>query len=92
MKTLFIKKGMPVATAVLAIVGAFATTSMQSSSSAFELKTGFSLDIVSKECDIAVICSTTPSPMVCRLSYPNGDQAFNRNALGNCTSVLYRPQ
>ncbi|KQB39844.1 MULTISPECIES: DUF6520 family protein [Flavobacterium] len=91
MKTLFFKKGMPIATAVLAIAGAFATTSMQSSSSAFQLKTGFVLE-PSGECNIAVACSDIPSSQVCRLSYPIGDQAFQKTPItGNCNTVLYRP-
>jgi hypothetical protein len=92
MKTLFLKNGMPIATAILAIGGAFATTSMQNSSSIPTLKTGYTIDPANGECNIAVICTDAPQGEVCRLTYPNGDQAFQKNpVLGNCTKILYRP-
>jgi len=93
MKTLFLKNVMPAATVVLAIAGAFATTSMQSSSSsdAFQLKVGYILE-ADGTCDVAVACTTIPSPQVCRLWYPSGPQAFERDPVtGNCIRVLYRP-
>ena len=90
MKTLFLKNVMPAATAVLAIAGAFATTSMQSASSAYQLKIGYALGDGS--CDIAVMCSTIPSSQICRYSYPIGDPAFEIvPATGTCLKVLYRP-
>ena len=90
MKTLFLKDGMPVATAVLAIAGAFATTSMQSSSNSFAPKTGYVLDAYG-ECSIAVACSDVPSQFICKLGF-NGPIAFGRVELtGACTETLYRP-
>ena len=91
MKTLFLKNGMPIATAVLAIVGVFVTTSMQSSSSTFVLKTGYILD-VKGDCDVPVTCSTVPKPQVCRISYPNGVIAYEKTVLGNCINPLFRPE
>jgi len=91
MKTLFLKNVMPAAAAVLAIAGAFATTSMQSASSAYQLKIGYVLEADST-CDIPVACTTIPSSQVCRWSYPLGDVAFEKNPVtGNCVKVLYRP-
>jgi len=73
MKTLFLKNVMPVVTAVLAIAGAFATTSMQSVSSAYQLKIGYVLE-ADGTCDIPVACSTIASSQICRYSYPDGPQ------------------
>jgi len=88
MKTLFLKNVMPAATAVLAIAGAFATTSMQSASSAYQLKIGYVLE-TDGSCDIPVSCSTIPN-VVCRVSYPLGDQAYARSGM-TCPYVLYKP-
>ena len=80
---------MPVATAVLAIAGAFATTSMQSSSSssAYQLKTGYVLQ-ADGQCNITASCSTIPGP-ICRSSYPIGDAAYEKPFF-SCTKILYR--
>jgi len=83
---------MPVATAVLAIAGAFATTSMQSASSAFAPKIGYLLQADGSCSDIAVMCSDIPT-QTCRFVYPNGPLVFNKDpATGNCTTLLGRPQ
>lgn len=90
MKTLFLKNAIPVIIAVLAIAGAFATTSMQNSPpNVFALKTGFVLEPTG-ECNIPVICGDFPG-QICKFSYPNGDFAFQKNIAGNCNIVLYRP-
>jgi len=90
MKTLFFKKAMPAATAVLAIAGAFATTSMQSASSAYQLTVGYVLE-ADGTCGIPVACSTIPN-VICRASYPAGPQAFGRDPItGNCIKILYKP-
>ena len=89
MKTLFLKNGMPIATAVLAISGAFATTSMQSSSSSgvFVPTVGY----VIPECEIAVLCCDVPSSQICRLSYPNGLIAAGKDPImGQCVRTLWR--
>jgi len=93
MKTLFLKNVMPVATAVLAIAGAFATTSMQSSSSSdvFQPIIGYVLE-EDGGCDIPVACSTIPNPQVCKVWYPFGAVAFEKNPVtGKCVKVLFRP-
>jgi hypothetical protein len=93
MKTLFLKNRMPVATAILAIAGAFATTSMQNSSSIPTLKTGYTLDPATGACQIAASCTDSPSDVVCRISYPIGDQAYQLGpVVGTCSRVLYRPK
>jgi len=78
MKTLFFKNGMQIITAVLAIAGAFATTSMQSSASAFALKIGY-VEESDGTCGIAVTCSDIPSAYVCKLSYPAGPTAYGKS-------------
>lgn len=91
MKTLFFKNGMPVLTAVLAIAGAFATTSMQSSSNTFGPKFGYILQANGDCSNITVMCSDVPKPQVCKFSYPNGEIAFELLPAGNCPNVLWRP-
>jgi len=88
MKTLFLKNGMPIATAVLAIAGAFATTSMQSSSNTFGLKTGYVLEY-NGECNIAITCSNIPSSYICRYGF-GGPMACDKNYYGNCVYALWR--
>lgn len=89
MKTLFLKKGMPITTAILAIVGAFTTTSMQNSSSVFVPKVGYTLNVFG-DCDIATMCNDTPSDEICRLTYPNGAPAYYKNPQGRCINTLWR--
>ena len=98
MKTLFLKNGMPITTAVLAIAGAFATTSMQSTSKNLELKIGYTQNPQSMctedapECNpIAVTCSDVPKAQVCRISYPAGQFAFEKTPFNCCFTTLWRP-
>ncbi|KQB39843.1 MULTISPECIES: DUF6520 family protein [Flavobacterium] len=88
MKTLFLKKAIPVATAVLAMAGAFASNSMQSKSSNFIIKTGYVLE-PNGECNIATVCSDYPSSYICRYGF-GGPIAFEKNFLGNCMYTLWR--
>lgn len=88
MKAIFFKNGMPVATAVLAIAGAFATTSMQNASNAFTIKAGYTLDAYG-ECNIAVACDDFPSPYICRLGF-GGPIAYGKTSWGSCTYSLWR--
>jgi hypothetical protein len=87
MKTLFLKNGMPVAAAVLAIAGAFATTSMQSSKN-FGARVGYTLDAFDN-CDIAVACSDVPSQILCRYA-PTGQVAFGKTPQGACILTLWK--
>jgi len=89
MKILFFKNGMPIATAVLAIVGAFATTSMQSTSKNFANVIGYNLDSEGY-CDISVECSNAVSLTMCRIVYPNGPLAFGKSLHGNCHNILWK--
>lgn len=86
MKTVFLKKMMPIATIALGIVGAFATTSMQSAPNSATPQYGYTLD-AQKKCNIEVQCSDVPNP-VCRL---NGAQAFAKDPNGNCNQITYQP-
>lgn len=87
MKTNFFKNMVPVAVIALGISGAFFTTSMQSASNAAAPRLGYVLD-ENDDCDISVNCNTTPNP-ICQSS--SGEQAFGKNAQGNCDVVLYKP-
>lgn len=89
MKMLFLKKGMPIATAVLAVIGAFATTSMQSAFKNFATTAGYNLSSEG-ECDISVECIDVVSNTVCRVVYPNGPMAFGKNRQGNCHNILWK--
>lgn len=86
MKTNFFKNMVPVAVIALGISGAFLTTSMQSASNAAAPRLGYVLD-EDDDCDIAVNCNTNPNP-ICQSS--TGEQAFGKNAQGNCDVVLYK--
>ena len=89
MKTLFFKNKMPIVTAVLAIAGAFATASMQSSSKNFANAVGYSLSSEG-DCDISVECTDVVSNAMCRVVYPNGPRAFGKNRLGSCHNILWK--
>ncbi|WP_055096674.1 DUF6520 family protein [Flavobacterium aquidurense] len=89
MKMLFFKNGMPIATAVLAIALAFATSSMQSASKNYVNVAGFSLDSEGF-CDISVECSDIVSQTMCRVTYPNGPMAFGKNFYGMCLNILWK--
>jgi hypothetical protein len=86
MKTNF-KKMIPMAVAVLGISGAFVTTSMQKASSTLTPRLGYVLD-ENDDCNIAVQCDTNPNP-ICKHS--DGQQAFGKDAQGNCNVTLYEP-
>jgi hypothetical protein len=82
MKTIFLKKRMTAASVVLmAISGAFLTTSMQSTSKVAH-RDGY-INSLTGICDIKVNCSDVPDA-VCQA---NGQQAYGEN----CTEVLFQP-
>lgn len=89
MKILFLKNGLPITTAVIAIIGAFATTSMQNSSKAFQTKVGYTVN-EKGECNISVECSDLGLSF-CRLG-KSGPMACGRNVIGDCIEVLYRAE
>jgi hypothetical protein len=94
MKAIILKKMMPAAVFVLAISGAFLTTSMQSDSNVKavdDLEVGFPITL--EPCTVPVICSDVEGP-VCRVSYlPVGAQAFGRPDEGatTCLETVYKP-
>ena len=85
MKTKFFKTTPFALVAVLAVSGAFLTTSMQSSSKAFSYKIGY-IDGPSIPCSVPVDCDTdsTNNP----LCQADGQQAFGKD--NGCTELLYR--
>ncbi|KVV16224.1 DUF6520 family protein [Flavobacterium sp. TAB 87] len=84
MKTLILKNLVPFAVIVMGISGAFVTTSMQSNSEINAPRTGYILD-ENDDCDVQINCSDTPGA-ICTSA---GEQAFGKNAQGNCNVVLY---
>lgn len=88
MKTVILKNVTPFAVVALGILGAFATTSMQSTSKASP-EIGYTLN-AQKRCDIPVDCSTVPAA-VCRVNGDSGAQAFGKNDQQDCTETLYQP-
>jgi hypothetical protein len=86
MKTNFFKNMIPAAVVALGISGAFVTTSMQSASNAAAPRIGYTLN-ESDDCDVPVDCNTT-NGQICRDS--SGNQAFGKNAQGNCDVQLYK--
>ena len=88
MKTLLVKKVTPFAVVVLAVAGAFATTSMQNASKSMAPRIGYTLD-AEGACDEPVNCSNVIGA-VCQLEGDSGPQAFGKNAQGDCNVALYR--
>ena len=84
----FLKNGMPIAAAVLAIAGGFATASIQIASSTFVPKIGYTLN-AQDECNIPASCCDVPSAQICRSWYPNGPIAYGKNPQGQCTQTLW---
>ena len=90
MKTLFLKNMMPIAVIALGISGAFVTTSMQSAGKSLA-PIGYILNS-QNECEAVTSCESTTSEYVCRVNFDSGAQAYGKDAQGNCTEVLYRPE
>jgi len=94
MKTTFVKKMMPAAVFVLAISGAFLTTSMQQAEAERPPILGY-VDNHDDDnpCDIQVSCKTEQGD-ICRLNGDTGPQAFaydNPNSPTSCLREVYRP-
>ncbi|WP_433836305.1 DUF6520 family protein [Flavobacterium anhuiense] len=91
MKTLFVKNVMPAAVAVLAVAGAFATTSMQRAEKAktVALKSGYYF--LNGQCNQGPVeCSDIPKDDVCRLNITSGPTIYDRDEDNNCPLPLYR--
>ncbi|MCD0474049.1 DUF6520 family protein [Flavobacterium sp. EDS] len=91
MKTLILKKMMPVAVFVLAISGAFLTTSMQSDAIIDDEIDGYATPIGGTPCSVPVECSDEFDE-VCRLVEDDDEspQAFGLDGT-TCPIILYRP-
>jgi hypothetical protein len=93
MKSIILKKMMPVAVFVLGISGAFLTTSMQSDAKLDEVAPvlGY-IEMFGDPCAIPVACSDTVGE-VCHL-FNNEDlpQAFGEDSPTTCSKEVYRPQ
>lgn len=93
MKSLFLKNGMPVAAVLLAMAGAFATTSMQSSPKAdiLAIRPGYFPDSNGDCTDEEPIdCSTNLKAQFCRLNVTSGPVAYDKDEENNCVQPLYR--
>ncbi|GGF14311.1 DUF6520 family protein [Flavobacterium limi] len=92
MKTLFVKNVMPAAVAVLAIAGAFATTSMQSTAKnkTVAIQQGYYPDASNKCTQGPVNCSDIEKEQLCRLNVTSGPTVFETDDQNNCVQPLYR--
>ncbi|HEX8015657.1 MAG TPA: DUF6520 family protein [Flavobacterium sp.] len=90
MKTVLLKKMMPLAVFALGIAGAFVTTSMQSTSKDVTPEIGYTLDANNECSDVEVACNSIPK-QVCLQHVTSGPQAFAKDENGNCNIVTYRP-
>jgi hypothetical protein len=92
MKTMFFKNVMPAAAAVLALAGAFATTSMQSAekSKSVAILQGYYPDADNKCTQGPVNCSDIIKPLFCRLNVTSGPTVYQTDNENNCVEPLYR--
>jgi len=92
MKTIFFKRVMPYAVVLtLGTAGAFVTTSMQKSAQKAPPELGWVTDENNIACNKSVSCQTEFNDEICRVSYPEGEQARAKDFLNRCEEVLYRP-
>ena len=92
MKKAILKHVMPLAAGVLAIAGAFTTTSMQSAAKAetAALQWGYIPDS-DGSCDTPPIqCSDIVKPQLCRLNDLTGPLAYEKDNENNCVRPYYR--
>jgi len=91
MKTLIVKNVMPAAVAVLAIAGAFATTSMQSAekNKSAALKSGYYFS--GSQCNQGPVeCSDNVKDDLCRLNITSGPIIYDKEGANTCVEPLYR--
>lgn len=90
MKPIILKKVMPFAVFALGILGAFATTSMQSAAKA-DLVIGYP-DTPQNPCSVPINCSDEGNE-ACRVSYDDGEQVFGKDQESEttCSEILKRP-
>ncbi|MDR6761904.1 hypothetical protein J2Y38_002113 [Flavobacterium sp. 2755] len=92
MKTLFFKNVMPAAAAVLAIAGAFATTSMQGAekNKTAAIQQGYYPDADGKCTQGPVNCSNILKAQFCLLNVNSGPIVYETDEEDNCVMPLYR--
>ncbi|MBJ2124325.1 MULTISPECIES: hypothetical protein [Flavobacterium] len=90
MKAVFLNKTARAGAVVLAVAGAFFTTSMQEVSSAAP-KIGYPADNNNECTDVQVQCSDNLSAFLCRVNGTSGAIAYDKDSDNNCIQPLYRP-
>lgn len=91
MKKLFLKNMLPFGAVVLAISGAFVTTSMQSTAkNALIPESGYAATAQGQCDDVPVNCDSTAKDEFCHVSGTSGPLAY-RNQSNNCIVPLYKP-
>lgn len=90
MKTLFLKNMLPFGVVVLAVSGAFVTTSMQSASkSSLAPVSGYAQNAQGQCDDIPIKCESAPREEFCHVSGTSGPMAYDNQT--NCLVPLYKP-
>lgn len=92
MRTIILKKMMPLAVFVLGVSGAFLTTSMRSAEKAQNNLIGYR-NTPQNPCSVEVNCGDDTSA-VCRVSYlPLGEQVFGKDQESDttCPEIRYKP-
>lgn len=91
MKKLFLKNMLPFGAVVLAVSGAFVTTSMQSTAkSALAQEWGYAATAQGQCDDVPINCDDMPKDEFCHVSGTSGPLAY-RNQSNNCIVPLYKP-
>lgn len=90
MKAVFLNKTARAGAVVLAVAGAFFTTSMQEVSTAAP-KIGYLVDNNGDCSNVQVQCNDTPSAFLCRANGTTGAIAYDKDSDDNCIQPLYRP-
>jgi hypothetical protein len=90
MKTIVLKKMMPVAVFVLGVSGAIFTTSMQSASKAVLAPVQGFVGVPGNACSIPVECADVGGEF-CRLNFTTGPRAFAKDSPTACMTSVFRP-
>ncbi|MFH6999411.1 hypothetical protein ACHRVZ_15890 [Flavobacterium sp. FlaQc-57] len=91
MKTLSFKNMLPFGVVVLAVSGAFVTTSMQSAvKTSMAPESGYAANAQGQCDDLPIKCDSTPKDEFCHVSGTSGPLAY-RNQSDNCIVPLYKP-
>jgi hypothetical protein len=90
MKTIILKKMMPIAVFVLGIFGALITTSMQSATKTVWMPVQGFVNLPNDPCQLPVECSAIGSA-VCRLNFATGPRAYAKDSPTACMITVFRP-